>query len=168
MNNKVSVMFNPSNDNNECYVTNDSVMGGLSIGNIDLINHTMFFYGDISKDNNGGFTSVFQRLPLLSSSIKTVTIRVAGDGNCYQLRIKTADVGDGQGYKIDFCTTANVIETHTFKLSDFQASLKGTIIPNAPTLTSSIISHVGFLIASDAPKRFHLSIYSIEFNDLGH
>lgn len=172
MSNKVPVMFKPNQDNNECYITNDSVMGGLSTGNVELVNDVVVFSGVISKDNNGGFTSVFQALPSLPENLNLITIKVAGDGNRYQLRMKATVMGYEQGYKIDFMTNNNAdtdtkstaLETHVFKFSDFQASVKGRLIPNAPTLTSSVISHVGFLINSGVPTSFNLSIHAIEFH----
>jgi len=168
MSDEVSVVFNPNQGDDEYYITNDSVMGGLSKGNIKLIDDVMCFSGDISKENNGGFTSVFQKITLPSDNIHWITIRVVGDGNRYQLRIKGHIMGYEQGYKIDFITnnnaSSNVYETHTFKLSDFQASVKGRIISNAPMLMPSAISHVGFLINSAVPTRFKLSIHDIEFH----
>jgi len=168
----MSVMFNKNSDKNECYITNDSVMGGLSIGNIEVIDDVMVFSGVISKDNNGGFTSVFKKLPSLSRDVQSITIRVVGDGNHYQLRVKAKIMGYEQGYKIDFITNSSVqssaensvLETYTFQLSDFKASVKGRIIPHAPALTSSVISHVGFLINSAVPTDFNLSIHAIEFH----
>lgn len=168
MNNKIPIIFNPKLKNNACYITDDSVMGGLSKGNFELINEVMIFSGDISKDNNGGFTSIFQPITNLSSNIDTIKIRIVGDGNRYQLRVKTNVIEDIPGYKVEFLTKKNIIETHSFKLSDFQASIKGQIISNAPELTPFAISHVGFLINSKVAKNFILSIYLVEFSQSHH
>jgi hypothetical protein len=68
-------------------ITNDGVMGGKSKGHFLLIKNQGLFTGDISLDNNGGFSSVFRKLEPLSSDLETVIIDIQGDGLAYQLRM---------------------------------------------------------------------------------
>ena len=162
--NTMSLNVNQPKDLEDWQVTNDSVMGGLSLGYTQLTKETFIFSGNISTDNNGGFTSVFKSVPKLSANIKSITLRIMGDGNLYQLRVRSQVMGYDVAYKIELPTQPNVIATHRVHLADFTASFRGRTIDNAPLLKATTISHLGFLIASTKKKNFSLSVYAIEFD----
>ena len=147
----------------EWIVTNDGVMGGLSVGTAQLNNNVFIFSGNVSTENNGGFTSAFKQVSTLPAHAKSITIRIMGDGNNYQLRVRSQVMGYNLAYKIGFDTVKGKIAEHTFKLADFKASFRGRLIENVPVLEASFISHVGFLIAAKQSQDFTLSVYSIEF-----
>jgi hypothetical protein len=127
-------------------ITNDSVMGGKSQGEIILAQDRVLFTGEISLENNGGFTSTFHPVTSLEQGINTITIDVQGDGHIYQFRLVTIVDGYRLSYKQDFATNLNERQQITFKLSDFQAYFRGRNIDNAPELTSQNIVEVGFLL----------------------
>jgi hypothetical protein len=147
----------------EWKVTNDSVMGGLSVGNTQLEHKTIIFSGYVSTENDGGFTSVFKKLSTLPEHIESITIQVKGDGNNYQLRVRSQVMGYEMAYKICFDTSKGKIEKRTFNLADFKASFRGRSIENAPSLEAKFISHVGFLIKAKQSQYFTLSVQVIEF-----
>jgi hypothetical protein len=147
----------------EWRVTNDAVMGGLSVGTAQLDHNTFIFSGNVSTENNGGFTSAFKKIPTLPAHVKLITIRIMGDGNNYQLRVRSQVTGYDLAYKIGFNTTKGKIEEHTLKLADFKASFRGRIIESAPLLEARFISHVGFLITAKKSQYFTLSVHNIEF-----
>ena len=158
--------------NNQEYwaVTNDSVMGGLSLGKSELFNNTVIFSGELSTKNNGGFTSIFKKISSISKSTKSVKIRVLGDGNSYQLRFRAQVLGYELAYQVVFSTHVNTVSEYIFHLSDFCAVFRGRNLDNAPILEPQNISHVGFLITAalikqEAPQRFILKIYDIDFYD---
>lgn len=144
-------------------ITNDGVMGGLSFGKVSMIDNNVVFSGTISTDNNGGFTSVFRTLSPLSNNVETIRISVIGDGNTYQLRLRSQVQGYILAYKAYFSTSPNKMETHIIKLTDFKASFRGRDINNAPLLKASSVKQVGFLFTVKQPQNFSLSIKSIEF-----
>ncbi|WP_229793399.1 CIA30 family protein [Psychrosphaera saromensis] len=155
-------------------ITNDSVMGGKSQGEIILAQDRVLFTGEISLENNGGFTSTFHPVTSLEPGIDTISIDVQGDGHIYQLRLVTIVDGYRLSYKQDFATSLNERQQITFKLSDFQAYFRGRNIDNAPELTSENIVEVGFLLnftkliihpkKNHKPKTFSLSIFKISFD----
>ncbi len=161
--NTLLITFDNKQNLEEWEVTNDDVMGGLSLGEAQLANKTFIFSGNISTENYGGFTSVFKRLPNLAKGIDAINIRINGDGNRYQLRVRSVVMGYDIAYKIDFETKMGKVENHTFNLADFSASFRGRIITNAPILKATTISHVGFLLATKQPQSFSLSVHAIEF-----
>lgn len=144
-------------------VTNDSVMGGVSSGHALAGDKCVNFLGTLSTDNSGGFTSVFNKIPLLPSSTSAVTISIKGDGKTYQFRVRTVVSGYELAYKVYFQTQADVTQKHTFLLSDFEASHRGRTLNSAPPLKAETISHIGFLLSAKVPCEFSLMIYSIDF-----
>jgi hypothetical protein len=144
-------------------VINDGVMGGLSKGKTQIKNQAFVFYGRVSTENNGGFTSVYRPIAKLSEEIKSVRIRVKGDGKLYQLRMRSQTMGYDITYKTDFTTSENTMQTLSFGLLDFQASYRGRVISDAPVLKAETISHVGFLITTKQTGEFSLSSSAIEF-----
>jgi hypothetical protein len=160
--NKVLIEFSHESDIKDWRVTSDRVMGGLSKGNIDINNQSLLFTGALSTENNGGFTSIFKELPKLSKDIDTINIRVTGDGNYYQLRLRSQFNGRDIAYKAGFNTEQGEIINHTFNLSDFVATLRGRIINNAPKIEASLISEIGFLIKSKHEQEFMLKIHHLK------
>lgn len=68
---------------------NDGVMGGLSQGSAEVSKDLMVFSGNLSLENNGGFSSVFQRLDQDLSAYDGIRLKVLGDGRTYQLRLQS-------------------------------------------------------------------------------
>lgn len=144
-------------------ITNDAVMGGKSAGRFLLQDDNALFTGDISLDNNGGFSSVSRAIEPLPKALDKVVIDVAGDGLTYQLRMTVNLDGYRLAYKHDFNTRAGQREKLTVTLADFQASFRGRNIANAPILQSENIREVGFLVTRKIAGRFSLAVFSITF-----
>ncbi|MEL6132007.1 MAG: CIA30 family protein [Bacteroidota bacterium] len=72
------------------FIVNDGVMGGLSQGNFTLEEDHGVFSGDLSLENNGGFSWAKSNQPLEGLSDKTkMKIRVKGDGRKYAFTVET-------------------------------------------------------------------------------
>ena len=93
-----------------------------------------------------------------------MTIDVAGDGLTYQLRMIVKLDGYRLAYKHDFHTVAGQRNELSFKLANFQASFRGRVISDAPTLQLQKIREVGFLVTRKVAGAFSLAISSISFN----
>jgi len=144
-------------------ITNDDVMGGKSEGHFSLRENKAIFAGDISLDNNGGFSSVFRPIAPLSKGLDTVIINVLGDGLTYQLRMFITHKGYRLAYKHYFTTAAGQQEELIYTLADFQASFRGRNIFNAPILKSEDIIEIGFLVTRKDAGAFSLAITSVDF-----
>jgi hypothetical protein len=143
-------------------ITNDGVMGGKSQGEFILQDHKALFKGDISLDNNGGFSSVLRSIEPLAAALDKVTIDVAGDGLTYQLRMVVNHEGYRLSYKHDFTTLVEQRQTLRFSLADFQVSFRGRILDNAPRLLSQDIREIGFLVTNKNAGPFELTIFSVQ------
>ena len=144
-------------------IINDGVMGGLSLGNTRLLDTSFIFSGEISIENNGGFSSVYRPVSDFSAQFDSISLRVVGDGNLYQIRIRSQLDGYNLAYKLDFYTKKNIEQHLTFRLSDFQASFRGRLISGAPELKAENVTHVGFLITNKQPTSFTLTVNDIAF-----
>lgn len=143
------------------HAINDAVMGGNSQGNITFTQNSCVFSGYISLENNGGFSSVYRKVPQLSEEINKITIDVLGDGFSYQLRVVTRVDDYRLTYNHEFHTHNNKRENFVFLIQDFIASFRGRKINNAPVLKPEDIREVGLLIKNNINSPFFLRLYSL-------
>jgi len=82
--------FSKDTDISSWKVIDDAVMGGESSGNFTInTDGNAVFYGKVSLENNGGFSSLRHQFSQKSINYAAkIKVRLRGDGNNYQLRIK--------------------------------------------------------------------------------
>jgi len=68
---------------------NDGVMGGISKGSARIVEEGMLFDGELSLENNGGFSSIYFNVNFDLSDFSGVRLTVLGDGRTYRLRIES-------------------------------------------------------------------------------
>lgn len=84
------VDFSATSPAPEWYAVNDGVMGGESRGGPAIVDGQLIFSGQISLENNGGFSSVKSSGHQFDvSAFHSLRLRVKGDGRNYQLRLYT-------------------------------------------------------------------------------
>ena len=118
--------FNKKSDIRSWRIVDDIVMGGRSSGNFRLNaeGHGVF-EGEISLENNGGFSSVrfgFEKI-LIKDNTK-INIKLRGDGKNYQFRIKS-NTGDYYSFIMPFSTSGEWQEIE-IPLKDMYPSFRGT------------------------------------------
>lgn len=142
-------------------IVDDVVMGGRSSGEFSISEdgHGLF-YGDVSLENNGGFSSV--RYPLASMTVhpeNTIRIRLKGDGKAYQFRIKN-DQRYEYSYIFEFETTGDWQEI-TVPVGEMYPVFRGRRL-NRSDFSHNSIEEIAFLIGNGQPQTFRLLIDSIE------
>jgi NADH dehydrogenase [ubiquinone] 1 alpha subcomplex assembly factor 1 len=156
------VDFSSSEELNYWFRVNDSVMGGLSQSNLRVVDEVAYFEGVLSLKNNGGFASVRRVGPVsLTSGNSPISIDVSGDGRSYQLRLRTDKGFGGVAYVATFSSTSDSWRTVTFKEDDFTAQFRGRLVSNAPALSFSEVTQIGFMVADKQPGLFKLAIKNI-------
>lgn len=138
----------------------DDVMGGRSQSKFttDEKGHGVF-YGVVSLENNGGFSSVRYRFDKVSiTSYTKAFLRVKGDGKQYQFRVKSSK-SESHSYKYYFDTDKSwqVIEIPLKMMEPTWRGMK----PNLPNYPVETISELGFLIGNKKAEKFDLKIDKI-------
>jgi len=139
----------------------DVVMGGRSQGNISLSAEGYGkFSGQVSLENNGGFSSVrYNPSDLMVNPQDQITIRLKGDGKRYQFRVKH----DKQAYAsyITYFDTTGDWEEISISLNDLYPTFRGKNL-DQPNFNHYAIQQLGFLIANKKAQHFELLIDKIE------
>ncbi len=141
-------------------VVDDVVMGGRSSGSFSLSEEGYGkFSGEVSLENNGGFSSVKYDLGAVTvKSNNIIRIRLKGDGNAYQFRVK-----DKRRHSYSYITTFETTgdwETLEFTLADLHPAFRGRKV-DLPNFDQDTIEELRFLIGNKKPQEFELLLRSI-------
>ena len=154
-----NILFNFDKDSNmnNWKIVDDSVMGGLSKGNMILNSDGHAVYsGFVTTDNYGGFSSIrynFEEKDV--SSYKYVVLKVKGDGKPYQFRIKQERY-QRFSYIQTFNTTGEW-EIIKIPFKDFYPSFRGYKL-NRPNFNGKTMEEIAFLIGNKKKENFKLEI----------
>ena len=153
--------FTPSANIQNWRIVDDVVMGGRSNGEFGISEEGHgLFSGDVSMENNGGFSSVRYRMAGMQVDENSVIhILLKGDGKTYQFRIKHNRRFE-YSYIHEFETTGEWQEIH-IPVGDMYPVYRGRRL-NRPDFSHNSIEEVAFLIGNDRPQTFRLLIDKIE------
>tara|TARA_R110002167_G_scaffold178901_1_gene378681 strand:- start:196 stop:732 length:537 start_codon:yes stop_codon:yes gene_type:complete len=165
MTSKIIFDFNKDSNIKEWRIVNDGVMGGLSVGSFTLSadGHGVF-KGDISLENNGGFSSVryqFDKLRVTKESY--ISIKLKGDGKKYQFRVKD-DSNNYYSYITTFRTSGEWEEIK-ISLKDMYPSFRGRKL-DLPNFSKDYIEEIAYLIGNKKTENFILLIDEIALERL--
>ena len=120
----------------------DVVMGGVSESNIQLVEGTALFAGNVSTANSGGFASIRTKnfdSPLNLSGYEGVELRVRGDGKRYKFFLRTETKWDGIGYSYSFDTVANEWITVRVSFDQLIPVFRAKTLQDCPPIDASKI-----------------------------
>ena len=152
--------FNKNADLSNWAIVDDVVMGGRSDGYMEINpeGHAVF-YGEVSLENNGGFSSVRYRFTEKNiAAYSHIKIRLKGDGKRYQFRVKS-DQNDRHAYIYHFQTSGGW-QTITIPLSEMAPQFRGRKL-NMPNYPAETLAQLAFLIANKKAENFKLEIDNI-------
>ena len=153
--------FNKDANIGNWFVVDDGVMGGRSAGNFTLNDdgHGVF-QGEVSLENNGGFSSVRYRFAtkVIEGQTKAV-LRLKGDGKNYQFRVKP-NYRDYYSYIYEFTTNGEWQEIE-IPLAEMAPAFRGRQL-DLPNFSDDHLEEVTFLIGNKRNERFKLIIDKIE------
>lgn len=141
-------------------IVDDVVMGGRSDGNFK-INDTGYgeFSGYVSLKNNGGFSSVRYNFNTVSSSnFKSFQLRIKGDGNPFQFRVKSSN-RQRFSYIYTFNTSGDW-ETISIPFNKMEPAFRGYKL-DQPNFDGVQMEEITFLIGNKKEQSFKLFIDSI-------
>lgn len=141
-------------------VVDDVVMGGRSSGNFTITEDGYGkFSGEVSLENNGGFSSVKYDIETIKVKPSyTILIRLKGDGNAYQFRVKDKR-RHSYSYISEFETTG-AWQTLEFTLADLHPTFRGRKV-DLPNFDQDTIEEIRFLIGNKKPQKFELLLESM-------
>lgn len=146
---------------NKWQIVNDNVMGGVSVGDFKIQNNKLIFFGKLSSKFNGGFASIRTRERIQLNSCKKINLKIIGDGNTYQIRIKD-NISNYYSYSQDFKTNGLEQEI-TLSLSEFKPVFRGTPL-SLENFDKKLITELTFMIVSKKEPDFKLQIREVTIN----
>ena len=148
--------FSPQSSN-QWRVVDDVVMGGRSSGNFKVNSEgNGVFYGEVSTENNGGFSSVRHEVKTINTEkFSEVVMKLKGDGKAYQFRLKPS-IANYFSYIQTFDTNGEWQEIR-IPFKDFYPSFRGRKL-DQPNFDGSQIEEMTFLIANKKNENFKLEI----------
>lgn len=146
-------------------VVNDTVMGGVSTGQLAITDGVLVFTGELSLDNNGGFASV--RSPLIDPQQAAdwadrigPRIQAEGDGRTWTVEVRT-DAFDG-GWISTLTTTADSPTDVTLPWASFEPVTRFLDPRDADgPLDPSRVASIAFYLVDGVEAPFRLGIRSI-------
>lgn len=158
---QTNLLYDFNSESEPWQIEDDVVMGGRSSGSFEITEegHGRFF-GQVSLENNGGFSSVHSEITRKGvQPNKDIVIHLKGDGSIYQMRIK-AEADAYYWYKAAFETTGEW-QTVTIPMYAFSPVRHGEKL-NQPNFGHRGIEMIGFLIGNGKAQDFELLIDKIE------
>ncbi|WP_339883109.1 CIA30 family protein [Polaribacter vadi] len=162
MNNSAHTIFEFSKQSNisSWKVVDDVVMGGVSSGNFEINEEGNGLYtGEISLENNGGFSSLRYRFDKINvEKFSKVILKIKGDGKKYQFRVKD----NFQNYYsyIQTFETSKEWEFVEINLSDMYPAFRGRNL-DMSNFSSNEIEEIALLIGNKKEESFRLEISKI-------
>jgi hypothetical protein len=155
--------FADQSDVSDWFNQNDTVMGGVSDSASTWVDGQLVFSGNLSLDNNGGFTSTFgpinDQLPTLMLGAKAIVVTARGDGKTYLMQIRNYD---NTRYIQRFTTVADVEQDYVLPLADFESvDWRLSVIPDAAPIDTATIGQLGFYLLDKQVGPFEIAISSI-------
>jgi hypothetical protein len=155
--------FTEAGDIADWGTVNDTVMGGVSSSSASWDAGALVFSGELSLDNNGGFTSVrgpiVMELGQLLADASEVLFEATGDGKTYLLQLRTVD--DGL-YVQRFSTIDGTLGIYGLPLRDFEPVGRFLDpLPDAPALDPSRVVQVVIYLLDKQEGPFRLAVRRI-------
>ena len=139
----------------------DGVMGGRSTGRIAAgEGGTLRFTGELSLENNGGFSQIRTAVPEGTYAGTTgLILRVKGDGRSYQCDIRSSRLRlMAGGYQSVFKTKAGEWTEVEIPFAECVANSFGQRMRNAPPLDPASIESVGITLADKQEGPFAIEV----------
>ena len=142
----------------------DGVMGGLSTGKVSQPEAGILRWtGELSLENNGGFSQVRTAVPEGScSGAEGFMLEVKGDGRTYTFDVRVSNVRMMAGaFQQKFETKAGEWTQVRLPLDGFRLFSFGREVRSAPALVAGKIESVGITLADKKAGEFALELRSL-------
>ena len=138
-------------------IQDDVVMGGRSSGNFEITDEGHGrFHGEVSLENNGGFSSIqtFFDEPVRIEGADHFLVRLRGDGSDYTFRVKhTADAR--YWYQAKISTTDGEWQTARVPFAELEPHFRGEQLDREP-FPGKEVHGIQFLIGNKRAQEFEV------------
>tara|TARA_B100001094_G_C17926596_1_gene668590 strand:- start:103 stop:669 length:567 start_codon:yes stop_codon:yes gene_type:complete len=143
-------------------IVNDDVMGGISKSYLYLNQeNNLIFNGYLSLENNGGFASSRLSFPRNTlTGVKSLKIKIRGDGNIYKLRFRQNN--RRASYSCDFQSLKDEWIEINLNLDEFKPYWRGYSYNSYPVLDINEINSLGIQISDKQEGEFKLEVKYIK------
>lgn len=140
-------------------VVNDSVMGGRSTSQWNVIPGGALFQGVVSLENGGGFASV-RSGPVAHdlAHCDGFLLRVRGDGRRYKLLARADERLDGALYQAAFHTKKGEWLELRLPLNEFVPTYRGRRLAGVPPVDPAKVKSFGLLVSDEQEGPFRLEL----------
>ena len=156
--------FNSSSNIRNWQVVDDGVMGGVSKGNFILNDEgNGYFSGNVSLDNNGGFSSLrYTFSPISIAGFEYVKLTIKGDGGKFNFRVKE-NARDYYSFAKEIDSSGDWEEV-MIPLKELAPVFRGQLL-NMPRFQGEQIEQLSILRANKKHETFTLQIKKIELTN---
>lgn len=146
-------------------IEDDVVMGGRSDSQLKITaNNHAHFSGRVSLENNGGFCSIHQIVEdnpyVMAEKTEAFELRLKGDGNEYNFRVRTPNGRHFYGYTFSTKGDGNW-ESISIPFNAMEAIYHGNSV-NVPNYVGENVVEMQLLIGNKKEQSFEIFIESIE------
>lgn len=161
----LEINFGSKSTSQDWYILNDTVMGGMSQGQLSSTKNSIKFQGAVSLENNGGFASIRSKFEMVDlSAYKTAIIRYRSKGFDFALTMETDQRWWMPYYKINIPDSNNKWKTISISLTALQAYKIGRKLDyNLSKNTLKEIIRMGMTSNEKKAGPFELEIDYIKF-----
>jgi len=153
--------FNKTSNRKEWELVNDEVMGGLSMGLLQIDSDGKgIFSGHVSLENNGGFCLIRHDIERISvENYSKFIIKVKGDGKKYAFRCRSGE-HQRHTYSYSFKTTEDW-QTIEIPFNQMDAVFRGEDL-ELPNYHGDFLTQIALIIKNGVAEDFKLKIDSIK------
>ena len=160
-NNKYIIYPSENIGNKNWIAINDDVMGGISNSSVIVNeNKNLIFTGNISFENNGGFSSCRMFVDFENFfDFESFMLKIKGDGKIYKLVLRT--MNSPIYYSVNFKTKEYEWITKKINISEFKPFYRGRKIMESTQFKLNDIKYIGFQISDKQEGPFSLEVLSV-------
>ncbi|SDS18471.1 Complex I intermediate-associated protein 30 (CIA30) [Maribacter dokdonensis] len=153
--------FNKTSNRKQWDLVNDEVMGGISMGLLQIDDDgNGVFSGHVSLENNGGFCLIKHDINRISvEKYSSFVIKLKGDGKNYAFRCKSGE-HQRHTYSYSFKTTKDW-QTIQIPFKEMEAVFRGDNL-ELPNYHGDFLAQIAFIIKNGVAEDFTLKIDSIK------
>lgn len=162
--NPTAIDFGIDKSGSQWRIVNDGVMGGRSTSSAVLTDETLYFTGNVSLENNGGFASIRSPYEAYDLSQYTeIVIKHRGTSRKFALSFDADRRWYAPNYKMEFYPSKDWQET-VYKISDLKESRIGEYTGRKiPSEKRSEIIQMGIILYDKQAGPFELEVDYIQF-----